>query len=126
MNFKENKAIYWQIADRLCDEILLGKYKEEERVPSVREYASIVEVNFNTVMRSFEYLQSIEIIYNKRGVGYFVARDAKKLIGEQRKEAFLKEDINDFFRQIYTLNISIEDISDMYKEYSKHQIKEEK
>lgn len=61
MNFKENKAIYLQIADRICDEILLEKYKEEERVPSVREYAAIVEVNFNTVMRTFDYLQSMEI-----------------------------------------------------------------
>ncbi len=64
MNFKENKAIYLQIADRICDEILLDKYKEEERIPSVREYATIVEVNFNTIMRTFDYLQSMEIIYN--------------------------------------------------------------
>ena len=73
MNFKESKAIYLQIADRICDEILLGQYPEEERIPSVREYAAIVEVNANTVMRSFDYLQVQNIIYNKRGIGYFVA-----------------------------------------------------
>ena len=66
MNFKEAKAIYLQIADRICDEILLGQYKEEERIPSVREYAAIVEVNANTAMRSFDYLQSQEVIYNKQ------------------------------------------------------------
>ena len=44
MNFKESKAIYLQIADRICDEILLGQYQEEERIPSVREYAAMVEV----------------------------------------------------------------------------------
>ena len=70
MNFKESKAIYLQIADRICDEILLGQFGEEERIPSVREYAAIVEVNANTVMRSFDYLQSQNIIYNKRGIGY--------------------------------------------------------
>ena len=48
MNFKESKAIYLQIADRICDEILLGQFAEEERIPSVREYATIVEVNANT------------------------------------------------------------------------------
>ena len=37
MNFKESKAIYLQIADRICDEVLLGQYREEERIPSVRE-----------------------------------------------------------------------------------------
>ena len=72
MNFKESKAIYLQIADRICDEILLGQLGEEERIPSVREYAAIVEVNANTVMRSFDYLQSQNIIYNKRGIGYFI------------------------------------------------------
>ena len=77
MNFKESKAIYLQIADRICDEILLGQFGEEERIPSVREYAAIVEVNANTVMRSFDYLQSQNIIYNKRGIGYFVSTGAK-------------------------------------------------
>ena len=37
MDFKNYKAIYLQIADRICDEILLGTYGEEERIPSVRE-----------------------------------------------------------------------------------------
>jgi DNA-binding transcriptional regulator YhcF (GntR family) len=77
MNFKESKAIYLQIADRICDEILLGQFAEEERIPSVREYATVVEVNANTVMRSFDYLQSQNIIYNKRGIGYFVATGAR-------------------------------------------------
>ena len=63
MNFKESKAIYLQIADRICDEILLGQYPEEERIPSVREYAAIVEVNANTVMRSFDYLQVQNVIH---------------------------------------------------------------
>lgn len=123
MDFKENKAIYLQIAERICDEILQEKYKEEERVPSVREYAAIVEVNFNTVMRTFEYLQSQEVIYNKRGIGYFVSTEAKKLILKARKETFMKEELCNFFKQVYTLDIPIEEIAEMYKEYSKKQSK---
>ncbi len=38
MNFKESRAIYLQIADRICDDILSGQYEEEGRIPSVREY----------------------------------------------------------------------------------------
>lgn len=123
MDFKENKAIYLQIAERICDEILQDKYKEEERVPSVREYAAIVEVNFNTVMRTFEYLQSQEVIYNKRGIGYFVSTDAKKLILKARKNTFMKEELNNFFKQVYTLDIPMEEIAEMYKEYNKKQSK---
>ena len=73
MKFKESKSIYLQIADRICDEILQGQYTEEERILSVREYAATVEVNANTVVRTYDYLQGQEIIYNKRGIGYFVS-----------------------------------------------------
>mgnify|MGYP001092804739 CR=1 FL=1 len=115
MNFKESKAIYLQIADRICDEVLLGQYREEERIPSVREYAAVVEVNANTVMRSYDYLQSQE------GIGYFVASGARALILSLRKEYFLKEEVDYFFKQMYTLGISAEDMSAMYREFSKKQ-----
>ena len=107
MNFKESKAIYLQLADRICDEILLGQFAEEERIPSVRDYATIVEVNANTVMRSFDYLQSQNIIYNNRGIGSFVATGARELIHSLRKNTFLKEELDYFFRQIKTLDIPI-------------------
>ena len=121
MNFKESRAIYLQIADRICDDILLGQYEEEGRISSVREYASIVEVNANTVMRSYEYLQSQEVIYNKRGIGFFVASGAKSLIHSLRKEQFLKEEVDGFFRQLYTLGISIKEIEKMYYEFIQRQ-----
>ena len=121
MNFKESRAIYLQIADRICDDILLGQYEEEGRISSVREYASIVEVNANTVMRSYEYLQSQEVIYNKRGIGFFVASGAKTLIHSLRKEQFLKEEVDGFFRQLYTLGISIKEIEKMYYEFIQRQ-----
>lgn len=119
MNFKESKAIYLQIADRICDEILLGQYKEEERIPSVREYAGLVEVNANTTMRSYEYLQSREIIFNKRGIGYFVSAGARETIITLRKQSFLKEEVEYFFRQLHTLNIPFEEVQVMYSDYLK-------
>ena len=72
MNFKENKPIYLQIADRICDEILQGRYAENDRIPSVRDYAATVEVNANTAMRSYDFLQSRSVIRMQRGIGYFV------------------------------------------------------
>ena len=119
MKFKESKSIYLQIADRICDEILQGQYKEEERIPSVREYAATVEVNANTVVRSFDYLQGQDIIYNKRGLGYFVALEGRERILELRKEVFLKEELPEFFRQLMTLDIPIKEVEKMYKEYLK-------
>ena len=119
MKFKEIKSIYLQIADRICDEILQGQYREEERIPSVREYAATVEVNANTVVRSFDYLQGQDIIYNKRGLGYFVSQGARERILELRKEVFLRDELPEFFRQVKTLGIPMKEIEKMYKEYLK-------
>jgi DNA-binding transcriptional regulator YhcF (GntR family) len=121
MNFKDNNAIYLQIAERICDEILLNKYNEQERIPSVREYASIVEVNFNTVMRSFDDLQMKEVIFNKRGIGYFVSEGAQKKIHSLRKSRFIENEVNEFFRQIQLLDIPIEEIVGMHQQYVKQQ-----
>ena len=110
MNFKETQSIYLQIANRIEDEILQGKFHEEERIPSVREYAAEVEVNVNTIVRSYEFLQNQEIITNRRGLGYFVTDGAKSQIKKNRKEIFMKELVPEFFKQIELLDISFDEI----------------
>jgi len=123
MDFKENRAIYLQVADRLSDEILAGKYEEGGRIPATREYAATVEVNVNTVVRSYESLEQAGIIVMKRGLGYFVAEGAAEIIRKSRKETFLQEDVSDFFEKMSQLNIPIEKIVKMYNNYKQ---KEEK
>ena len=115
MDFKESKPIYMQIVDRICGEIITNKYKEEERIPSVREYAANIEVNANTVVRSYDFLQNKDVIYNKRGIGYFVAQGATDKILDMRREIFMNEQLNDFFNEIDILKIPIEDIVQLYK-----------
>ena len=110
MNFNNDKAIYIQIADRLCDEILAGSYQDDERIPSVREYAVLLQVNTNTAVKAYDELARSEIIYNKRGLGYFVTKGAKKKILKERKQSFMKEKLPELFRQMQLLDISMEDI----------------
>ena len=117
MKFKESKPIYLQIADRICDEILQRQYKDEERIPSVREYAATVEVNANTVVRSYDYLQGLDIIYNKRGLGYFVVQGACERILELRKEIFMRDELPDFFRQLRMLGIPLKEIEQLYQTF---------
>lgn len=117
MQFKESKSISMQIADRICDDIVQGVYREEERIPSVREYAALVEVNANTVVRSYEYLQQRDLIYIKRGIGYFVKAGAKDEILAVRRTNFLHEELPRFFHQIRTLGLSIDEVTVLYKSY---------
>ena len=107
MEFRKQKPIYLQIADRLMEQILSGEYAAEDRVPSVRDVAEAMGVNPNTVMRTFEFLQGEEIIYNRRGVGYFVSPDAKqRILAEQRRE-FLEEELPLIKQKMKVLGIDI-------------------
>ena len=110
MIFSNDKAIYLQMADRLCDEILAGKYKDDDRIPSVREYAVLLEVNTNTAVKAYDELARADIIYNKRGLGYFVTPGAKKQILKERKQEFMKERLPELFRQMRLLGIGIEEV----------------
>ncbi|MBR1409753.1 MAG: GntR family transcriptional regulator [Prevotella sp.] len=114
MIFTNDKAIYLQMADRLCDEILSGKYQDDDRIPSVREYAVLLEVNTNTAVKAYEQLAREEIIYNKRGLGYFVTPGAKKQIMKARKKDFMKERLPELFRQMRLLGITLEDVKSAY------------
>lgn len=121
MNFKENKPIYLQIADRIMDEILNNTYLEGERIPSVREYAATVEVNANTVVKSFDYLQSDEIIFNKRGLGYFVAEGAVQKILSNRKKTFINDELPEMFVKLKQLDISMNEVQTMFRDWLKMQ-----
>ncbi|MFT3704881.1 MAG: GntR family transcriptional regulator [Agriterribacter sp.] len=119
MQFKDNQSIYLQIADHLCEMILLKQWKPEERIPSVRELAVSLEVNPNTVMRTFEFLQQQEIIYNQRGIGYFVAQKAYTNALNYRKEEFMQKDLPGVFRNMYLLGMDTEELKPRFEKFIK-------
>ncbi|MDE6653121.1 MAG: GntR family transcriptional regulator [Muribaculaceae bacterium] len=113
----KSKPIYLQIADRICDEITSGTFPPESRIPSVREYAGILQVNFNTVMRTFEFLSSKGIIFNKRGVGYFVSPDAHDCIARLREQTFFGDELKYFFSRLRTIGVSADRLHQLYYNY---------
>lgn len=121
MRFKDNKAIYLQIADLICDDILQGKLLEDERIPSVREYAAIVEVNANTCVRAYDWLQGQGIIYTKRGLGYFVCAGSKDAIRQMKRQEFMTDTLPEVARQMVNLGITMEELSNGI---IKHQMKQ--
>jgi len=117
MEFKDNEAIYLQIAAYVCDNILMNKWPAEQKIPSVRDLAVELEVNPNTVMRSYEYLQNQQVIYNKRGLGVFVAPNGYQHVKQLRKENFLQQNLPDLFKNIYLLDISMKEIQERYEQF---------
>ena len=117
MNFNDNKPIYLQIADSLMDSIVRGDLPDESRLPSVRDYAIEAGVNPNTVMRTFVWLQQQELIYMKRGIGYFVASNAADRILQMRKEYFFAHEANYFFDRLSSFGISPEQLMNAYTDF---------
>jgi GntR family transcriptional regulator len=119
MQFRESIAIYLQIADYICERILLGQWKAGERIPAVREMAVQIEVNPNTVMRAYEFLQSQNIIYNQRGIGYFVSPDATTIAMQYRKTEFIEKELPNIFRNMYMLGMDMNELKAQYETFKK-------
>jgi GntR family transcriptional regulator len=119
MQFRESIAIYLQIADYICERILLKQWKAGERIPAVRELAVQLEVNPNTVMRTYEFLQGQNIIYNQRGIGYFVGADAVKNATQYRKTEFIEKELPNIFRNVYMLGMDIDELKPRYEKFKK-------
>ena len=110
MEYSEHKPIYLQNVDLMQENILRGDWREEERIPSVREMGAMVGVNPNTIVRSYQLLESQEIIYNKRGLGYFVKEGAVARIKENVKNEFIANELPQFKAKAQMLGITKEEL----------------
>ena len=114
IEYKTDKPIYLQIADYICNKIIQDHWKADERIPSVRELGILLSVNPNTVSRSFESVEQQGIIYNKRGLGYFVSPDAKQKILEIYKKEFFDILLPEVFNKMEFYSISIDEVNVAY------------
>ncbi len=115
MNFDQNIPIYIQIEDFIQNKIIHSVWAPNERIPSVRELAELLEVNPNTVMRSYERLERQSVIYNQRGVGFYVSPMAQSQIKENRTKKFYLS-LTEFFKEMKLLDISMEELIQKHSE----------
>ena len=120
MQFNNNgQAIYLQIVDYVCEKVLLQAWKPDDKIPSVRELAMQLEVNPNTVARTYEFLKQQDIIYDKRGIGYFISINGTKNAMRYRKLEFTEKEIPSVFRIMYMLGLEIDDLKTGFEKYKK-------
>ena len=123
MDFRENPAIYIQIAEYVCEHILLKKWKLQDRIISKNDLAVNMQVSPNTVQRAYDFLQQREIISNKRGIGYFIEDDATERIMAFRREQFMENELPVFMRNIYLLKIDLKEIKTYFDQFVKDNFK---
>ena len=110
MDFKRQKPIYLQIADQLMERVLEGQYAADDRLPSVRDMAAQMGVNPNTVMRTFDFLQQQQVVYNRRGVGYFIAQGARERVLDICRNEFLNEELPAFRQRARLLGLAPQEL----------------
>ncbi|MDD4029646.1 MAG: GntR family transcriptional regulator [Caldisericia bacterium] len=120
MEFESNQAIYIQIVDYICENILNGNLKPGDKITAIRPMAVKLEVNPNTVVRSYSFLQDTGIVYNKRGLGYYITEDAVVITKKYKREEFLHSTLPTFFKAIDLLNIDFNEIKTLYDQYKKN------
>jgi GntR family transcriptional regulator len=117
MEFREKQAIYLQIAEYVFEQILLKKWQVGDKILSIRDLAVALEVNPNTVQRSYDFMQQQGIIANRRGLGFFVEPEAEDKIIAFRRAQFMENELPVFFRNLYLLKIDIAEIPPQYLQF---------
>ncbi len=119
MEFRDDQAVYLQIVDYVCEQILLKNWKTEEKILSIRDLAIVLQVTPNTVQRSYDYIQNMDIISNQRGIGFFVEKDAIEKILKYKKAEFVTRDLPVFFKTLHLLKMDIQEIELLFSRYQK-------
>lgn len=117
MDFNKNQPIYLQIAEYINENILLQKWKEGERILSVREMSMKLQVNPNTIMRTYAHLQNEDILFIQRGIGYFISEGSTDIIKLNKKNTFVEIDLPEVFKTGNMLGVTPDELSEYYIKY---------
>lgn len=106
--FEDNMPIYLQIMDRIKMDIVTEKLKANYKLPSVREMATKLKVNPNTLQRAYQELERIGIVYTQRGMGTFVGE--RENMVDDLKQEMAKEVIDSFILRMKRLGFTEQEI----------------
>lgn len=75
VNIRDKRPIYKQIVSGIKDMVLSGELKPDEQIPSVRQLATDMNINPNTIAKAYAELERSDVLYGAAGRGYFVNPD---------------------------------------------------
>lgn len=113
LNPNSMKPIYVQIAEYLEGEILNDSIQPDEKIYSQYQLAEMFNINPATAAKGLNMLADEAIVYKRRGLGMFVAKNAKEIILTKRKNTKLKELIEETVKEAWQLGITEEELIDM-------------
>lgn len=117
MEFSVNKPIFKQIVDWCLGRIVAGEWQQGQKLPSARELSVEMAVNLHTILKAYEILERNEIIYSRRGMGFFVADNAAGLADSYLRREFFDNELADTFGRLASMGIGLDELSQAYREY---------
>jgi len=108
LEFNNNIPIYLQVIEKIKQDIVSGKLKPGEKMPSSRDYSNELGINFNTVARVYRELENEEIVFTKRGLGTFITESDQ--IIEKLRYTMAKNQITAFIDGMKQLGYTKEDM----------------
>lgn len=104
-NYDNERPIYIQLVEIIRIEIVSGKLKKGQRLPSVRELALMMRVNPNTMQKALVELENEKLVYTKRTNGKYVTEDEEQI--ENVKKELAKEKVNQYLNSMQNIGISL-------------------
>ncbi|MBO4493919.1 MAG: GntR family transcriptional regulator [Ruminococcus sp.] len=104
-----DEPIYKQIASQLREQILSGKLKSGDMLPSIRVLAQNLKISVITTMKAYEELSEEGLITASKGKGYFVNAQDKKMLEEQYMRQ-LEEDLTNAIHSAKIAGIGLEEL----------------
>lgn len=115
LDFRSNEPLYLQISRQIQQMVLQGTLKGSDQLPTVRELATELRINFNTVARAYRILDEMRLISTQRGRGTYIWEEPSEAILNQLKKKSLEELSKQFLADIqqlgYTLPDAIEELT---------------
>lgn len=108
LKFDSGVPIYLQIMEKIKLDIIIGKYKLGDRLPSVRELAALYKVNPNTVQKALSLLEEEKLIYTERTTGKFITDDKNKILATRKELA--NNLTTDYVKAMKNLNLTTKEI----------------
>lgn len=107
----EDTPIFLQIADMIKDDLVEGLLSEGEQIPSTTELSNFYNINRATAQKGIALLMDEGIVAKKRGIGVFIAEDARDKLVNTRMQDFSNSYIQNMVKEAKRLNISKEELT---------------
>lgn len=107
---RDDRPINLRIRDKIAAEILDGRYRDGDALPSVRALAAEYEANPLTVAKAYQRFQEDGLVLVRRGVGMFVATGAAEKLRASERDAFLKGEWPRVAAHMRRLGIDVQDL----------------